>query len=96
MVDTGATSVALTWEDARAAGVHVREADFRVPVNTANGVSHVALVSLDTISIGDIEVRNVQAVVARPGQLNVTLLGMSFLKQLSRFEMRGRELILAQ
>jgi aspartyl protease family protein len=96
MVDTGATSVALTWEDAQSAGVHVRESDFNLRVSTANGVTQVAPVTLDSISIGDIMVRDVQAVVARPGQLHVTLLGMSFLKKLDRVDIRGRELVLGQ
>jgi aspartyl protease family protein len=96
MVDTGATSVALTAEDARAAGVHVRDSDYRIPVSTANGTGYVAPVTLDSISIADIVVRDVQAVVLKPGQLNVTLLGMSFLKRLGRMEVRGRELVLAQ
>jgi aspartyl protease family protein len=96
MVDTGATAVALTWNDARAAGIHMRESDFTQAVNTANGVAYVAPVTLDTISIGDILVRDVRAVVARPEQLHVTLLGMSFLKKLERVDMRGRELVLGQ
>jgi aspartyl protease family protein len=91
MVDTGATIVALSDEDAAAAGVFPREADFTGRVHTANGVARVAYVNLDTVSIGDITVRNVRAAVTERGKLTTSLLGMSFLSKLRRAEMsRGR------
>jgi aspartyl protease family protein len=96
MVDTGATDVALTYEDAEAAGLTVHERDFSVEMQTANGPGRAAPVMLDRIRIGDIEVRDVEAFVAEPGKLFQTLLGMSFLRRLSRIEMQGRELILTQ
>lgn len=96
LVDTGATTVALRWEDALAAGLHIRESDFTIPVNTANGVTYVAPLTIDRLSLGGIEVRNVQAAVTRPGALHITLLGMSFLKKLERVDFRGRTLVLAQ
>lgn len=96
MVDTGATVVALTYDDARAAGVHVGPADFKHQVNTANGVARVASVTLDRVSIGDIAVRDVRAVVAEPGKLTVTLLGMSFLSKLSKAEMSRGVLLLQE
>jgi aspartyl protease family protein len=96
LVDTGATTVALRWEDALAAGLYIRESDFTIPVNTANGVTYVAPLTIDRLSLGDIEVRNVQAAVTRPGALHITLLGMSFLKKLERVDFRGRTLVLAQ
>lgn len=96
LVDTGATTLALRWEDAMAAGFHIRESDFTIPVNTANGLTHVAPLVIDRVSLGDIEVRNVEAAVTRPGTLHVTLLGMSFLKKLERVDFRGRTLVLAQ
>jgi aspartyl protease family protein len=96
MVDTGATVVALTWDDARAVGVYVTQADFKQQVNTANGVARVAPVTLDWVAIEGITVRNVRAVVAEPGNLSVTLLGMSFLSKLGRAEMSRGELILQE
>jgi aspartyl protease family protein len=96
MVDTGATQVALTFEDASRAGVHVRDSDFTQLVRTANGVARVAPVTLDRVSIGDITVRNVPASVSERGMLATTLLGMSFLKRLSRVDMRGETLILQE
>lgn len=95
LVDTGATMVALTWDDARAAGVHVRDSDFTLRSQTANGTASFAAVTLDRVEIGDITVYDVRAAVARPGQLHRTLLGMSFLGQV-RVEMRDRELLLSK
>lgn len=86
MVDTGASLVALPYEDARAAGITVRDSDYTHRVNTANGVARVAIVMLDSVAIEDIVVRNVRAAVAEPGKLTKPLLGMTFLGQLRRAE----------
>ena len=83
MVDTGASQVALTFDDASRAGIHVRDRDFTQAVRTANGIARVAPVTLDRVSIGDITVRNVPASVSERGMLATTLLGMSFLKRLT-------------
>lgn len=96
MVDTGASIVALTYEDAQAAGVHIRNSDYTHRVSTANGVARVALVTLDSVAIEDIMVRDVRAAVAEPGKLTKTLLGMSFLGQLSRAEMSRGVLVLEE
>ncbi len=68
MVDTGASMVALTYEDARAIGIFVRDSDFTMRVSTANGYARVAPVTLDRVSIGDITVRNVRGAVMEAGQ----------------------------
>lgn len=86
LVDTGATMVALTFDDAAAAGIHPSKSDYTHRVNTANGQGRVAPVHLDEVSIGDITVRDVRAVVAEPGRLSQSLLGMSFLGQLQKTE----------
>jgi aspartyl protease family protein len=96
MVDTGASVVALTFEDAASAGVHVRDPDFSHRVTTANGVARVAIVTLDSVAIEDITVRHVRAAVAEPGKLTKTLLGMSFLGQLRRTEMSRGVLVLEE
>ncbi len=95
LVDTGATLVSMSFEDARAAGIHVRDSDFRYVTQTANGTARAARVTLDEVSIGDIKVRNVAASVAEPGRLHVTLLGMSFLGRL-KFQMQSGRLTLEQ
>jgi aspartyl protease family protein len=96
MVDTGASIVALTYEDARNAGVHIRDSDYTHRVSTANGVARVAMVTLDSVAIEDIVVHDVRAAVAEPGKLTKTLLGMSFLGQLRRAEMSRGVLVLEE
>jgi aspartyl protease family protein len=95
LVDTGATLVALTYEDARAAGLSVGRDEFRYWSETANGRARFARVTLDEVRIGNVAVRHVEAAVSEPGRLSQTLLGMSFLGQL-RMEMRGGRLVLEQ
>jgi aspartyl protease family protein len=96
MVDTGASLVALTYEDARRAGILVKPSDFTHTAQTANGIARVAPVTIPHVSIGDITVRNVAAVVSERGASERTLLGMSFLGRLSRVEMRGGTLVLQE
>jgi aspartyl protease family protein len=96
MVDTGASLVALTYDDAERAGIFVRPSDFTHRAQTANGVARVAPVTIPRIRIGDVTVRNVDAVVSERGASNRTLLGMSFLGRLSRVEMRGSTLLLQE
>lgn len=94
MVDTGASLVALSYEDAERAGIFVRPGDFTHRSQTANGIAKFAPVTLERISLGDITVRNVAAAVSEPGKLRTSLLGMSFLNKLSRTEMRRGLLVL--
>ena len=96
LVDTGATGVALSYEDARRIGLEPRESDYTLRARTANGLARAAPITLDRIRIGDIEVKNLRGTVAQPGALHITLLGMEFIGRLSRFELRGDELELVQ
>jgi len=94
IVDTGATAVTLTAEDAERAGIHPFPNDYNVAVNTANGVSQVARVELRQVSLGPITVRDVPALVMRPGASSVSLLGMTFLQRLSSFQVSDNRLVL--
>jgi aspartyl protease family protein len=96
MVDTGASLVALTYDDAERLGIYVTPRDFTHVAKTANGTARVAPVTISRISIGDITVRNVRGVVSERGKSERTLLGMSFLGRLSRVEMRGGTLVLQE
>jgi aspartyl protease family protein len=96
MVDTGATIVAMTYEDAERAGIYLKPSDFTHKVSTANGEAKVAPVTISSVSIGSITVRNVEGAVAESGKLHKTLLGMSFLNRLSRVEMRSKNLVLQE
>ena len=96
LVDTGATTVAINYETARRIGLMLREADFRYSVNTANGTTKAAAVMLDSIEVGRIRVRNVQAAVLRDNALSGTLIGMSFLNKLKSFQVSDGRLKLVQ
>lgn len=96
MVDTGASTVVLTDDDARAAGLDPDRLAYDLDVSTANGRAKAAEVRLGLIAVGEIEVRNVRALVARPGALETSLLGNSFLSRLSSFTVEGRRLTLRQ
>ncbi|MGE0024996.1 MAG: TIGR02281 family clan AA aspartic protease [Hyphomicrobium sp.] len=96
MVDTGASMVALTYEDAERAGIHLKPSDFTARVATANGHAAVAPVTLDRVSIGRITVRNVEAAVTERGRMDRTLLGMSFLSRIDRVGISQGRLVLAE
>jgi aspartyl protease family protein len=96
LVDSGASLVALTYDDARRAGLHIRDSDYTHRVSTANGPARVAPVTLDRVSIGDITVRSVPAAVSEPGKLGTSLLGMSFLGRLQQIDIRGGVLVLKE
>jgi clan AA aspartic protease (TIGR02281 family) len=86
LVDTGASTVALSPADARAAGINPSALAFDKTTTTANGLVRVAPVMLREIRIEQLAVENVPAVV--DANLSGSLLGMSFLSRLKSFEMR--------
>ncbi|WP_237481157.1 retropepsin-like aspartic protease family protein [Lichenibacterium dinghuense] len=96
LVDTGATFVCLSAEDADRVGVHPAPSDYRYAVNTANGSARVAKVQLASVRLGGIELRDVAALVSGRGQLGQTLLGMSFLSRLSTVRIDRGRLVLAR
>ena len=94
LVDTGATTVALRYEDARALGLVSPGDKFDVRVRTANGEGRAKRVQLRSITFGTITIRDVDALVLEQGALGTNLLGMSFLRRLSRFEVQRGVLVL--
>jgi len=94
VLDTGASAVVLTQDAAKAAGLPLEILSYDVSVDTANGRTRAAAVTLDRIGIGDIVERAVPALIAQPGQLRTSLLGMSFLNRLQGWEVRGEKLIM--
>jgi len=94
VLDTGASSVVLTREDAKAAGLPLEVLAYTVPIDTANGRARAAPVRLDRVAVGGLVERSVEALVAQPGQLRMSLLGMSFLNRLQSWEVRGDRLLL--
>jgi aspartyl protease family protein len=91
VVDTGASVVALTYEDAERVGARLSPKDFTVRMSTANGTVEGAPFRISEVRIGDLAVEDVEAVVLPKGRLEVSLLGMSFLKRLGGFDIsQGR------
>jgi len=85
LVDTGATSVSLTPDDARRLGINPDALDYNLSVITANGPGRGAEVTLGTVSVGRAQVYDVKAIVIDKG-LGTSLLGMSYLGRLSKVE----------
>lgn len=94
ILDTGANSVVLTNEAAKAAGLPLEMVKYSVNVETANGRALAAPITVARITIGGIAERSIPALIAPPGQLKTSLLGMSFLDRLQSWEVRGDRLIL--
>lgn len=94
VLDTGASAVVLTYEAAKAAGLPLEVLAYNVSVDTANGRTRAAAVTLDRIAVGRLEERAVAALIAQPGQLKVSLLGMTFLNRLESWQVRGDKLVL--
>jgi aspartyl protease family protein len=89
IVDTGASTIVLRPEDAAKVGIDVKGLTYSVPVITANGRTKAAKVRLKEVAIGPLDRQNVDALVAQPGALTESLLGMSFLSRLRSYEFSG-------
>jgi aspartyl protease family protein len=94
VIDTGATSVVLTWETAKAAGLPLELLEYDVNVETAGGHTRAARLTLDRLAIGKLVERSVPALVVPRGQMKTNLLGMSFLDRLESWEVRADRLML--
>lgn len=92
LIDTGATFVTMSEKSARSLGYGGNELNFRYEVSTANGKVKAARISLKSIEIGTVAVRNVDAMVIRGKDLSYPLIGMSFLKKLSGYRAENDEL----
>ena len=92
MVDTGASTVAIGRPDAQRMGLKFEEQGQSVRMNTANGVAQGWRMRLDSVRVGDVELRGVDAIVT-PQPMPYVLLGNSFLRE---FEMsrNGDEMML--
>lgn len=96
MIDTGASVVTLTYEDALLAGIRTRNLRYDVTVSTANGPARAAPVILDQVAIGPIVERRVAALVAEQGMLETSLLGLNFLNELTSFTVTGNRMIMTR
>jgi aspartyl protease family protein len=91
ILDTGATDMVLTREDAARLGYATADLAFLGTARTANGVTRTAQVRLDRVQLGASEQRSVRALV-NEGELHVSLLGMGYLSRFSRLEIAGDRL----
>ena len=92
LVDTGATTVALTVEDARRAGVAFDPASFEIVAQGASGPVRGQALHLSSVELDGKERLHVSALVIEGG--DISLLGQSYLSRLSNVQMRGEEMIL--
>lgn len=91
LVDTGATSIVLTADDAARAGVAVHSDDYRYNASTVGGKTAMARVRVTRLATGATERRDVEAAVVNSG-LTVSLLGQSWLAQLRSLSISGNML----
>jgi aspartyl protease family protein len=96
MIDTGASLVALSYEDADRLNIFPRPGDRTASFNTANGVVKATLVTLREVRLGSLSVRDVEAAVMPRGAMKGTLLGMSFLGKLRDYDVQAGRMILRQ
>ncbi|PCI83963.1 MAG: TIGR02281 family clan AA aspartic protease [Hyphomicrobiales bacterium] len=94
LVDTGATIVFISREEARHVGIDLRKLNYDHTALTAAGKTKFARVFLDEVSVGNIKVRNVEAAVAQSDEVTNNLLGMTFLSRIKGFEFSGDRLIM--
>lgn len=95
LVDTGATTVVLNANDAARAGIDYQRQGVRIGVRTASGTTTGYEVALARVSVGDISLSGVRAVVLDGGSPTMPLLGMSFLGRL-KMRHEGALLVLEQ
>lgn len=93
LVDTGASVIALTGRDARAAGVHWDESEVRHIGSGASGAVYGVPVTLSQVEIGGMERQNVDAVVIPQG-LDISLLGQSYLSQIGKVEIENDRMVM--
>ena len=93
LVDTGATAVALTADDARRLGFIPETLTYNYTVMTANGPARAAQIKLGVVSVGRAQVNGVEAFVIDKG-LPTSLLGMTYLGRLTKFEATPDSLVL--
>jgi aspartyl protease family protein len=96
MVDTGASVIALNESSAARFGLRPSRGDYNAAVSTANGTIKAARTRLAMVELGDLIVRDVEAMVLPDEALSENLLGLSFLSRLKRFEYAGGKMVLEQ
>jgi len=93
LVDTGAAAIVLRSADARVLGLNPESLDYGIAIRTASGMAQAAEITLSSVTVAGVEMRDVAALVVQ-GDLPHSLLGMSFLGRLSGFEATPEGLLL--
>lgn len=91
VVDTGATDIVLSLQDARRAGLNPDDLAFAGTARTANGTVSTAYTRVAEIAIGPVTFNNVRVAI-NGGEMSGSLLGMSFLDRFDRMEITGNRL----
>jgi len=94
LVDTGATLVSFSAEDAAKFGLREEPGQRKAQFSTANGIVMASLVRVPEIRLQGITVYDVEAALMPAGAMQGTLLGMSFMKKLEGYESRGASMVL--
>lgn len=95
LVDTGATTVALSKDQAHFVGVDVDHLTYDRKMETASGTITAASVTLPRLRIGDIQLLDVQATVLDTPS-DIALLGQSFLSRIDQVSIAGDRMTLTQ
>lgn len=93
LVDTGATDIVLTMEDAGRIGLAPEDLAFLGSARTANGSVRTAFTTVDDIALGPVRFDRVRVAV-NEGEMDTSLLGMSFLSRFERLEITADGLAL--
>lgn len=96
MVDTGASVIALNEKSAARFGLRPSRAEYNATVTTANGTLKAARARIAVVQVGELTVRDVDAMVLPDEALSENLLGLSFLSKLKRFEYANGRMVLEQ
>src|SRR5258705_6495709 len=94
VIDTGATSVVLPWETAKAIGLPMEMLEYNVDVETAGGHTKAARLTLDRLAVGGLVEKSIPALVVPRGQMKTNLLGMRFLDRLESWGVQADRLML--
>jgi len=92
LVDTGASEIALTEEDARSVGIAVDPSKYQLVGEGASGIVRGQYVELGDVAIGAIRQSNAKAVVVQGA--TVSLLGQPFLENVDEIVIRKGEMVL--
>jgi aspartyl protease family protein len=93
IVDTGATGVVLSPDDARRIGVDMAGLRYTEVAETANGIGYGAPLTADRLEVGPIAMSDFKMSVNQ-APMSASLLGMSFLRRLESFRVEDHKLVL--